>query len=377
MIAFQTTQSLLIEDLTLRPSTYFQDLLSTNLHSFTKPKPPNPPTMPTVTLHCIRHAQGYHNLSISNHTLTDPRLTPHGESQCLDLQTAHFPPITQSRISLITASPLTRTLHTAYLTFQPLLDPSHPEHAEASKGGRLRCPEIVALPDAQETSDYPCDTGSSPSLLRAFLAEQKWPVDSKLLTPSWTDKGAQSRYSPHSAALKTRARDARVYLRQRAAELLQQSQGENVELVLVTHGGYLHYFTGDWEDASAGLGTGWKNCETRSYNFENSVAGSDAEAKIIETEQSRTRRGKTSPMPSWAQQNVLEEQAMQGWADAGLQVLGWEDRREKEKTEQKEEEEKGDVFGPGLRQVESQEVKAIEESERRERRGSVTVRAQA
>lgn len=48
------------------------------------------------------------------------------------------------------------------------------------------------------------------------------------------------RYAPNNAALKSRARAARRWLKARPEK----------EIVVVTHGGFLHYFTEDWEDSS-------------------------------------------------------------------------------------------------------------------------------
>src|SRR6202012_4292013 len=98
-------------------------------------------TMPSQPrIHLVRHAQGFHNLGNEFHSLPDPRLTPLGESQCAKLQEEHFPAERQQSLSLITASPLTRTLHTAFLTFKPALT-----SADA------KCKStIFAIPDAQE-----------------------------------------------------------------------------------------------------------------------------------------------------------------------------------------------------------------------------------
>lgn len=48
------------------------------------------------------------------------------------------------------------------------------------------------------------------------------------------------RYAPTNKALKERARAARRWLKARPEK----------EIVMVTHGGFLHYFTEDWEDSS-------------------------------------------------------------------------------------------------------------------------------
>ncbi|ETN39790.1 uncharacterized protein HMPREF1541_06016 [Cyphellophora europaea CBS 101466] len=289
--------------------------------------------MPSAIIHCVRHAQGFHNLGTEFHALRDPRLTPAGEEQCAALQAAHFPGDAQRRISLITASPLTRTLHTAYLTFQPLLDPSHSDHVKSTNTPTTPRPNILALPDAQETSDFPCDTGSDPTTLAASVSRSSWPVDLSLLHPSWTEKGLTTRYSPHAAAIKSRARATRQLLRQKARELVAAGV-EKPEIVLVTHGGFLHYFTGDWEGASRGLGTGWANCETRAYEFEGGIEvdaedEDEDEARIVETRESRRKRGVEHAMPGWEEQVGLEEETMVGWESRGLQRPdrigeGWE-----------------------------------------------------
>ncbi|OCT53444.1 phosphoglycerate mutase family protein [Cladophialophora carrionii] len=260
-------------------------------------------------IHLVRHAQGFHNLGTEFHSLPDPRLTPLGESQCAKLQEEHFPAERQESISLITASPLTRTLHTAFLTFKPAL---------TSKSVKCK-PTILAIPDAQETSDYPCDTGSDVPVLKAFVEEQKWPVDLSLLTDTWNVKTLENRYSPASAAIKARARDCRKLLREKARELARGGD-DNVEIVLVTHGGYLHYLTDDWEDAAKLSGTGWENTEYRTYTFETSfLSDDDSEAHLTETLDSRHRRGISHPMPDHEKQKELFERMMQGWEDQGLQ----------------------------------------------------------
>lgn len=49
--------------------------------------------------------------------------------------------------------------------------------------------KVVALPDVQETSDVPCDTGSDPEVLRRELVEEKgFPVDLGLLHEAWNVK---------------------------------------------------------------------------------------------------------------------------------------------------------------------------------------------
>lgn len=177
---------------------------------------------PTVI--CVRHAQGYHNLGPQFHSLPDPKLTELGEEQCATLRDSGI--VNQNTISLITASPLTRTIATAYLSFKPALE-----------GGKCKR-QIIALPDAQETSDFPCDTGSDVEVLKKRCEEEKWPVDLSRLQSDWNIKTLESRYSPSGPAIKARAQAARQQVRELLKELVDEGN-EDAQLVLVTHGGYL------------------------------------------------------------------------------------------------------------------------------------------
>lgn len=208
------------------------------------------------TIHCVRHAQGYHNLSTANHSMHDPLLTPLGEEQCRQLQ-KNFP--YQDKIDLVVASPLKRTIYTALLSFKDVI-----------KAKNLK---VIALPELQETSDLPCDTGSPPEeIAREF--EDK-PVDLSLVKPGWDSK--RIKWAPTAKAIESRARDARQWLMARPEK----------NIVIVTHGGFLHYFTEDWGESNKFQGTGWANTEFRSYDFDLS---NPTEAHIIETQESRLRR---------------------------------------------------------------------------------------
>ncbi|KAI8185891.1 hypothetical protein K4K51_011199 [Colletotrichum sp. SAR 10_75] len=256
-------------------------------------------------IHCVRHGQGFHNVGAGCYTLPDPRLTPLGEEQSMLLRKTTFSD--QSKMSLILSSPLCRTLQSANLVFQPALMASNKCH-----------PEIIAIPDAQETSDDPCDVGTDPSVLRQVIAENKWPVDLSLVNGSWNDKALGTRYSPESSAIAARARDVRIFIRQKIRQLIEQDDTDP-QVALVTHGGFLHYFTDDWEDSWLNPGTGWRNCESRSYEFELDVMkDTDMEARLTETMESRLKRGKPNPRPAEEEQAGLFEQAMENWEKQGL-----------------------------------------------------------
>jgi len=94
--------------------------------------------------------------------------------------------------------------------------------------------KIIALPEIQETSDLPCDTGSDPEeVQREFEGK---PVDLSLLKSDWNSK--TGKWASTSTKISERAREARRWLRDRKKH----------DIVVVTHGGFLHYFTEDWDD---------------------------------------------------------------------------------------------------------------------------------
>ena len=89
----------------------------------------------------------------------------------------------------------------------------------------------------------------------------------------------------------------------------------------------MHYFTDDWEDSDLYPGTGWQNCETRSYSFEeedffmaeDDDVDVDGEARLTETMESRRMRGKLYPMCRREEQQELFQLGMQRWESQGLQ----------------------------------------------------------
>ncbi|KAL4941812.1 hypothetical protein BDV06DRAFT_173053 [Aspergillus oleicola] len=255
--------------------------------------------MPPI-IHCVRHAQGVHNLCTENHIIPDPSLTDLGNEQCTKLRNA-FP--RHDKIELVVASPLRRTMYTALQSFEPVF--------KANPGLKL-----ILLPDIQETSDVPCDTGSDPKDLRREIEENNLPVDASLVEDGWNVK--TGRYAPTNAAVGGRARDARRWLKARSEK----------EIVMVSHGGVLHYFTEDWEDSSQFQGTGWTNTEYRTYTFSDSIDMDDLEdhkldsdnASLVETLESRQRRGKQGAMADREKQKELYKQGVEGWNAQGLQL---------------------------------------------------------
>ncbi|CAD6447530.1 a91fb390-1aa4-400c-8e4a-4b264905ef70 [Sclerotinia trifoliorum] len=246
-----------------------------------------------ITLHLIRHAQGFHNLSTKNHSMPDPLLTPTGKSQCETLSRT-FPPET---ITHLIASPLRRTLYTALYSFPTFI-------ASGSK--------VVALPELQETSTLPCDTGSEPVALAEEFAGS---VDLELVTEGWNSK--VGRWDANAPAIEKRAREARTWLRDLGIKA-EESGVSNVNIVVVTHGGFLHYLSDDWEDSTLFVGTGWSNTEFRSYTFRDAEY-SDVNASIEETRESRDRRKGSEKSLSLEEQRNLKLAAENGWQKDGFQ----------------------------------------------------------
>ncbi|KAE8554310.1 hypothetical protein EYB25_002849 [Talaromyces marneffei] len=244
-------------------------------------------------VHCVRHAQGEHNKGGDAYLISDPRLTEAGIKECQALE-ARFP--YQSSIDLIVASPLKRTIQTALYSFQPAI----------KRGVR-----VVALAELQETSDVACDTGSDVAdLKREFseylLASGTPVVDFSLVPEDWTKK--IGKWAPSSDALINRACAARRWLRQRPEK----------EIVVICHGGFLHYFTQDWSGIKAEEhASAWENCDFRTYQF---VDSPDNEATMLETDESRHARGAADQkVPTKEEQQKLYLQAMQTWEDRGFQ----------------------------------------------------------
>ncbi|KAG7286064.1 hypothetical protein NEMBOFW57_008367 [Staphylotrichum longicolle] len=231
--------------------------------------------MPTY-IHLVRHAQGFHNLSAANHSLPDPDLTPLGKDQCARLAKS-FP--FHPQVTHLVASPLRRTLYTCLLSFEPALH-----------GGRPTTRQVIALPEVQEVSPMPCDVGSAPAKLQAEFGPAG-EVDLRLVGEGWNDKTGESAFAPVMDRLEARARKARVWLRDLGRAFEEESgREEDAHIVVVTHGGFLHFLTQDWDGMNPTAGTGWDNTEWRSYEF--AGGAEDAEASLRETRVSwRRRRG--------------------------------------------------------------------------------------
>lgn len=172
------------------------------------------------TIHFVRHAQGTHNTPGNHDALLDPDLTEHGKKQCQDLR-ANFP--YHERVAVLIASPMSRAIQTSIEAFaRPELGP------------------VVAFDLVQETSDAPNDIGSSVDDLRKRFGKS---ADLTKVRESWTDKSEGAFFEPKWDKLLDRTRQARKTLR----NMIKES---NKDIVVVSHGGVLHFLTDDWQDLS-------------------------------------------------------------------------------------------------------------------------------
>ncbi|KAJ5334589.1 hypothetical protein N7452_006992 [Penicillium brevicompactum] len=242
-------------------------------------------------IHLVRHVEGVHNLSHEFWYVRDPQITDKGKSQCAKLR-EEFP--SHANVELVVASPLRRTIYTALEAFAPVFE------------GRKDL-KLILNADLQEASDFPCDIGSDVANLRKEFEESSVSIDFDFIPENWNQKQT-GRYHPGREAVSARAREARLWLKARPEK----------EIVVVAHGGLMHFLNGDWEDCCKNEATGWDNAEYRTYEFD--TARIDEDLPMLETPESRLRRGKTGPQPSHEEQSSLRENGLLGWAEQGYAV---------------------------------------------------------
>ncbi|TKA73923.1 hypothetical protein B0A55_05052 [Friedmanniomyces simplex] len=208
-------------------------------------------------LHIMRHGQGEHSsaVNIDGANIRDAPLTQHGKDQCAE-RCKNFQ--SHDKIDLLLASHLRRALQTCALSFAPCLD---------------RSQKIYALPMAEEASDSPCDTGSPlevlqnefPNIVIFDHVKQGWYMH-------------EGDYAVDPVSLNARAAKLRRFIRDR----------EEREVVLVTHGFFAHYLTGDVNERGEQTTPWWRETELRTFEF---LGGGGEEAGIRETEESLLRNG--------------------------------------------------------------------------------------
>ncbi|TFA99775.1 hypothetical protein CCMA1212_008380 [Trichoderma ghanense] len=242
------------------------------------------------TIHLVRHAQGYHNLSPENEKLPDPDLTPLGIQQCASLRSS-FPH--HAHLRALVASGMRRTLYTCLHAFAPSSDDDN---------NQAHLLPVIALDTLQEVSDAPSDTGSSIDKLKEEFGEK---VDLSRMREGWNFKGEGSYFEPTLEKLATRARDARRALREIAAGLGDDGD-DDAHVVAVSHGAFLHFLTEEWHGITSTYPTSWTNCEYRTYQFVDPT-GQDPDAQLRETDESWRRRHGSLKVPSEEEQRELRQ----------------------------------------------------------------------
>lgn len=222
---------------------------------------------PTSTVYLVRHAEGYHQQPREDdpdqmHTdIRDAKLTDKGIQQANEFcETFEF----HDDIDLICASPLRRTIQTAQHCFQPNLD----------KGMR-----ILAVPEAQEASADPSDTGSPLEVLQKTFSSDM--VDLQLLTDGWWKKDGEN--VPDDEHWHARANKLRHFLKKRPEH----------NIVLVAHGTFLHYVTEHIDPEGHQTGEYWQNVMCRSYKFK--YPDDPHQAHLMETADSLEKHPQRNP----------------------------------------------------------------------------------
>ncbi|KAI5924191.1 histidine phosphatase superfamily [Camillea tinctor] len=235
----------------------------------------------------IRHAEARNNAE-GNH-IRDPDLTPCGFDQCDSLRKS-YP--SMDKVSYIVASPMKRTLQTALFSFPSPIE-----------GGK----KIIALPELQENSARPSDTGSP---LHELKEEYDPFVNWAFVSENWFLKGPATRFAPVKEKVEERARIARVKLRELACRA-----GPDAHILVVTHGAFAHFLTQDFLGLKPGKGSGvFKNARVKSYEFAD-LNGQDDQATLVMSKEERMR----TAGPHWEDLNEDEKAKYMGYALDRLQ----------------------------------------------------------
>ncbi|KAF2432773.1 phosphoglycerate mutase-like protein [Tothia fuscella] len=182
-------------------------------------------------IHIVRHAESVHNVT-KDFTKLDPSLTDLGFEQAGQL-VQNFPE--SSSIGVIITSPLKRAVQTTLAGFPHVLEKSN-FALGSNPGGIENGAKLIVDPDLQERSDLPCDTGSDRSVLETTFPG----VDFGAVESGWQSK--EGAYSADDESVKARA----YKVRRRLAALAEKLKNEQKkDIVVVTHGVFMKFLSGD------------------------------------------------------------------------------------------------------------------------------------
>jgi hypothetical protein len=135
--------------------------------------------------------------------------------------------------------------------------PSHHPNGTYQHGAMLQSGKrnILALPLAQEATSEPANTPSDVKRLQNEFGDV---CDFHRCLDIYTDFNTkEGKWAPDGGSLKARALELRRFLRDRDEE----------EIVVVSHGDFLHYVSGDLDENDCQTHGDWQNTEMRSYRF--------------------------------------------------------------------------------------------------------------
>jgi len=206
--------------------------------------------MPEKTLFFTRHGQGHHNVDDKTH-IRDALLTDEGIEQAR-LHNESIRDNVSKQAELIVCSPLRRTVQTMLYGY-------------ADAVARLGKDRIIIMPEVQEASDDPCDTGlDKADLLKDPLYQG---LDLSRLDDDWNAK--KGKFAATSEAIQARALWVRKFLRDRPESCI----------VLVSHNDFLE---GVYPQENTPGGWSRMNLGTRQYIFCAADGEEDEEAKLKE-----------------------------------------------------------------------------------------------
>lgn len=120
--------------------------------------------------------------------------------------------------------------------------------------------KIIAFPLAQEATDAASDTGQDVEVLKADFPDR---VDFSLVEDGWWKHDGEFALEPK--ALIKRAADLRRWIKNRPEK----------EAVLVGHGYFLHFVTGDVNEKGEQTTSWWDEAEIRTFTFVDGTESAD------------------------------------------------------------------------------------------------------
>ncbi|KAJ8129730.1 hypothetical protein O1611_g3905 [Lasiodiplodia mahajangana] len=201
------------------------------------------------TINIIRHAESRHNVEANGDELRDPSLTETGRRQSRALGVT-FPFSEQVRVMI--SSPMRRAIQTGLTAFGSIV--------------REEGLKVILLPDLQEASARPSDTGSPAVELREEFGDV---LKLDFLPDGWWYKDASTTYGGRDQGkVAEKARQARLFIRSVARTL-----DDNDHIIVVAHSGFIRHLI----HGAPRFG----NAEFRSCQFVE-LFGNDNQAVLVE-----------------------------------------------------------------------------------------------